>query len=515
MQKLEKFCDEVKSLIKARYPLIFLQTYEESRAIELIKRINLDRDSEIYLWSRSKGTQKMGSNDSKLMDPMAVLNWYDTLNEKSVLILQDYHPYFKEPSVVRKVRELGQKFKNYPKNIVFISPVMKTPVELSKEIIHVDVPLPNKEEIRKLVEKAARVIKLETKGQEEKVEHLVNAATGLTYDEIENVLAKSIVSTSSLDPLLIQNEKKEIVKKSGVLEFISPKKVSNKDSIGGLNNLKEWLQSREKGLKEEARKIGLPVPKGMLLVGVPGCGKSLTASTIAQEWQLPLLRLDMGRVFSGLVGSSEQNIREAVATAEAVAPCVLWIDEIEKGLSGTKSGGDGGTASRVFGTVLTWMQEKSSMVFVVATANDISGLPPEFLRKGRFDEIFYVDLPHQEERSEIFKIQLKKYAWEIKDLNLDLIKEKTQDFSGAEIEQVIVEARYRALNQNEEFQLKHVLEAIKETIPLAKTMTEQIEGLRSWAKFRARPASTCLVKELDKDKNSFERRTQNMEIESD
>jgi ATP-dependent 26S proteasome regulatory subunit len=511
MPQVKKFCDEVKSLIKARYPLILLQTYEESRVLGFIKEINFDRDSEIYLWSRASGVFKMDKSEGKQMDPMAVLNWYDALNEKSVLILRDYHPYLKDPGIVRKIRELGQKFKNYPKNIIFVSPVMEIPVELAKDIIHVDVPLPNKDEIRKLVVKAAKVIKFDTENNKEETDRLVNAATGLTFDEIENVLAKSIVSNSALDPLMIQSEKKEIVKKSGVLEFITPKRPSQSNNIGGLDNLKKWLRSREKGLKDEAREIGLPAPKGMLLVGVPGCGKSLTASTIAQEWQLPLLRLDMGRVFSGLVGSSEQNIRQAVATAEAVAPCVLWIDEIEKGLSGTKSGGDGGTASRVFGTVLTWMQEKTSMVFVVATANDISGLPPEFLRKGRFDEIFYVDLPHREERGEIFKIQMARYGWEVKDLDLEKIMDKMQDFSGAEIEQVLVEARYHALNYEEEFSQKHVLESISETVPLAKTMGEQIQELRSWAKHRARPASN--PPGSDEEENSFEQRTKNMEIE--
>lgn len=255
----------------------------------------------------------------------------------------------------------------------------------------------------------------------------------------------------------------------------------------------------------------MPAPKGILLVGVPGCGKSLTAVTVGQEWEMPLLRLDMGRIFSGLVGSSESNIRNALATCEAVAPCILWVDEIEKGLSGSQSSGssDGGTTSRVFGTILTWMQEKKSPVFVVATANDISQLPPEFLRKGRFDEIFFVDLPNATERKEIFNIQFERYGWEIKDVNLDSIAQKTDGFSGAEIEQSVVGARYLAFGENAEFQQNHLVKAITETVPLSKTMADKIERLRSWATHRARPASSPPA---EPEKDTFRARTDSLEM---
>jgi len=511
MGQVQKFIDEVEGLIKARYPLILLQTYEENRVSGFLRQICKTRDSELYYWSRTEGVQKDGKKEGKMLDPMGVLNWYQSVNEKSVLVLKDYHPYLKDPGVVRKLRELSRKFKNVQKNIIFTSPVMTLPVELAKDVVTVDVPLPNKKEIKELVIKAAKVIDFDLEANEEEVNHLIDAATGLTYDEIENVLAKSIVTNGALDPLLVQVEKKEIVKKSGVLEFITPKKKADDDTIGGLDNLKKWLKGRERGLSQHAREIGLPAPKGMLLVGVPGCGKSLTATTVAQQWQLPLLRLDMGRVFSGLVGSSEQNIRQAINTAEAVAPCVLWIDEIEKGLSGTKSGGDGGTASRVFGSVLTWMQEKKSLVFVVATANDISGLPPEFLRKGRFDEIFYVDLPNDKERGEIIQIHAKRYGWEIENFDIEKVIEKSQTFSGAELEQVLIEARYMALDEDTELNQKHLLAAIDETIPLSKTMGEQIEQLRNWAQYRARPASSPLSEDPEAS-GSFEQRTKSMEI---
>ena len=497
--KLEQFTEELSFLIRARYPLIHLSTYEESRCLQVIRELCRKRTSELYVWSRTEGTLKDHESANDIKDPMAILKWYEetAATDKSVLVLKDFHPYLKEPTVVRKLRDLAHQLKGRPKNILFVSALLPIPPELVKEVTVLEVPLPSRAEVESLIKKAAEVVQTES-SEPIDVDSLIDAATGLTYDEIENVFAKSIVSTGKLERRLIREEKRQIVKKSGVLEFVENEQMTS-HKIGGLSLLREWLEGRKAGLSAEARALRLPVPKGILLVGVPGCGKSLTALTVGKEWELPLLRLDLGRVFSGLVGSSEGNIRGALATCEAVAPCVLWVDEIEKGLSGTKSSGqsDGGTTSRVFGTLLTWMQEKKSTVFVVATANDISQLPPEFLRKGRFDEIFFVDLPRADEREEIFRIHTDRFDWSADGFDAKALAEKADGFSGAEIEQALVAARYAAFGRNETFTQDHIVQAIVETVPLSKTMGDRLDGLRDWAKHRARPASQRREKDIE------------------
>ncbi len=485
---LEKFTQELSAHVRARYSLICLQTCEEDRAVRVLETISKARSSTLFTWTRTQGVLKSGMPLADILDPMAALKWYESNPEKSILILKDFHPYLKEPSVVRKLRDLGQTLKRQPKNIVFLSAAFPVPMELQKEIAVLDLPLPSREEIRPLVDRAVAAQSEPKEGTN--AEELVNAASGLTLDEVENVLAKSLVSYGHLDTRLVLDEKKQIVRKSGLVEFIETSHVQG-PQVGGLSQLRQWLNSRKKGFSQEARALGLPTPKGMLLVGVPGCGKSLTAQAVSSEWLLPLLRLDMGKVFSGLVGSSESNVRNALSTCEAVAPCILWIDEIEKGLSGTGSSGgsDGGTTSRVFGTLLTWMQEKKSPVFVVATANDISSLPPELLRKGRFDEIFFVDLPTPPERKEIFEIQLAKYGWQIPASDLSLLVEKSEGYSGGEIEQAIVAGRYLAFGESQTFTQDHIARALAESVPLSQTMRDRIETLRSWARYRARCAS--------------------------
>jgi len=287
------------------------------------------------------------------------------------------------------------------------------------------------------------------------------------------------------------SEKMQVIKKTGILEFINTDiKIAD---VGGLENLKNWLRKRNNSWSESAKKYCLPAPKGVLITGVPGCGKSLTAKAMSAAWQLPLLKLDFGKIFSGIVGSSEENMRKAIKTAEAVAPSILWVDEIEKSLSGLNSNGDSGTSSRIFGTFLTWMQEKTAPVFVIATANNISSLPAELLRKGRFDEIFFVDLPTQRERQEIFKLHLSK---RLKDkdvaskleVNDDLYKQlaqMTEGFVGAEIEQVVITALYEAFFNNRPLEFSDLTNTIKNVVPLSVTQKEQILSLRQWANIRA------------------------------
>lgn len=504
---LKLFEEQFSSHIRARYPLIALNTFEEQRAENSIRKLCETRSAQLLTWTRTNGLVTNERKNAELSDPMAILKWYELQTEKSVLLLKDFHPFLKDPSIVRKLKDLSLILKSQPKNIVLLSYGVTLPPELTKEVACLDFPLPEKEEIRELVHKASKI--LAKAPEEEQIEELIEAGSGLTYDEIENVLAKSIVSKNALDKALILEEKKQTVKKSGVLEFIDISKQA--PEIGGLESLREWLNLRRRGFSSAAREMGLPLPKGILLVGVPGCGKSLTALTVGKDWRLPLLRLDLGRIFSGLVGSSESNVRNALQTAEAIAPCVLWIDEIEKGLSGIKSSGssDGGTTSRVFGTILTWMQEKRSPVFVVATANDISQLPPELLRKGRFDEIFFVDLPESVERKDIFQIHLKNAKTNFSKSEVDQIAQRTEGFSGSEIEQTIVAARYLAFGKDESFESKHVLQAIAETVPLSQTMADRIESLRNWAKHRARPAASLQKNVLSS--SGFQARTNQLE----
>ena len=323
---------------------------------------------------------------------------------------------------------------------------------------------------------------------------MVDAALGMTSMEADLAFCLAAVKDDLGEnaPNTVSSEKEQIIRKSGILDYF-PKNENLKD-VGGMDVLKDWLFKRQKAYEKKARDFGLQKPKGLLLLGVPGCGKSLTAKTIASFWNMPLLRLDIGKVFQGLVGSSEDNIRKAITTAEAVAPCVLWIDEIEKGLSGVQSSGvtDGGVTSRIFSTILTWMQEKTSPVFVVATANNINLLPPELLRKGRFDEIFFVDLPNEEERKKIFEIHLAKKNQNSHSFPMEMLSKKTEGFNGAEIEECIKEAMFAAYVENPEIPIlkaSHLVDAISKTVPLSTTMKEQIYALRQWASTRAKNAS--------------------------
>jgi SpoVK/Ycf46/Vps4 family AAA+-type ATPase len=315
--------------------------------------------------------------------------------------------------------------------------------------------------------------------------------------EAENVFAKSLIEKHKFDVDVILGEKEQIIRKSGILEYYPFNE--NIGDVGGLDLLKGWMEKRTVAFTEKARDFGLPSPRGVLLLGVQGCGKSLSAKAIGSLWRLPLLRLDVGRIFAGIVGSSEENMRKAIRVAESVAPCLLWLDELEKGFSGTQSSGmsDGGTTSRVFGTFLTWMQDKKAPAFVVATSNDVTSLPPELLRKGRFDEIFFIDLPAHEERKQIFIIHLRKRKRNPDDFDLDRLAESTPGFSGAEIEAVVVDALYDAFDETRELTTDSIVAAAAHTVPLAMTMQERIEGLREWAKTRARDASSAHSEDLE------------------
>ncbi|MCA9524109.1 MAG: AAA family ATPase [Myxococcales bacterium] len=491
--------DEIKDLIRARYSIIYCVSSEEERVENELTQIAGElKNRKLFRWSVTEGFHSPSHNESyvDIKDPLRGLEFISNYEDHAIFVLRDFHPFLNNPQVARRIRDLSHQFKHDPKYLkmlVILAPLYKSPPELEKEMSVLDYELPTRDEIDLIINKCLRGIKSTAKlrAREDAThrEHVIEAALGLTAVEAENVFAKSLVRMKDLDIETILSEKKHIIRKSGILEFFEASEEFS--DIGGLDILKDWLRKRQLAFSKEAREFGLPIPKGILLLGIPGCGKSLTAKAIGALWKMPLLRLDVGKVFAGLVGSSEENMRRAIKTAEAVAPAILWLDELEKGFSGTKSSGqtDSGTAARVFGSFITWLQEKESPVFVVATANDVSMLPPELLRKGRFDEIFFVDLPTNDEREEIFTIHIEKKKRDPKAFDIKKLVAASQGFSGSEIEQAIVSGLYDAFYAAREIDTETIVNSAQEIIPLSYTMKERIDWMREWSKSRARIAS--------------------------
>jgi SpoVK/Ycf46/Vps4 family AAA+-type ATPase len=525
-----KFISQLTRLYRARFPYIYITTYEEERALNLIKNISASEKlikipREVYIWTQTKGFTLNDKIVEGTNSPDRAIDFINEVQKNAVFVMCDFHVYFGvkgrqvDYNVVRHLRDIIGKLKTdkFRKNVIFLSSELIIPDTMQKEITVLDMPLPTLEDIKakfdRMVTQNSQIDSSEL--DEESSEKLCKAAMGLTLQEAENAFALAMVNDGkiSLEDLdTIQNEKMQIIRKTGILEFI--KTDLKMDDIGGLDNLKSWLMKRNNSWSEQAKKYSLPAPKGVLVTGVPGCGKSLTAKAMSSAWQLPLLKLDFGKIFSGIVGSSEENMRKALKTAEAVAPSILWVDEIEKSLSGINSNGDSGTSSRIFGTFLTWMQEKTAPVFVIATANDISGLPPELLRKGRFDEIFFVDMPTQREREEIFKLHLTKrlktpeVSGKIQ-INNSLFKklaQLTEGFVGAEIEQIVITALYEAFFNKRALTLEDLTNTINTIVPLSVTQEEQIFELRDWANVRAvsaTPIDEQYDNEIQDDVNAF------------
>ena len=511
------FQTELETLIRARYPILYIVSSEELRAESVIIEVAKKRQKKVFEWSCSTGIVPAGTSiqsqknrSTATKEPLAALDQVIEQVEPAIFLFKDFHPFLARGNfaVIRKLKDIALHLKNSFKTIVLISPVMEIPAELDKEITVINFPQPTKEDLGEMLDKIVDEVRdrkqiqidLDNDGRE----RLLQAALGLTLGEAENVFAKIIVQDGRLsgdDVNAVFAEKQQIIRKSGLLEYYA----ANEDfaSVGGLDVLKEWLNKRAVAFTDDARAFGLPAPKGILLLGVQGCGKSLCAKAVSRLWQLPLLRFDMGRMFGSLVGSSEENVRRAIAVAESIAPAVLWVDEIDKAFVGSQSSGvtDGGTTARVFGTFLTWLSEKNAPVFVVATANDVSQLPPELLRKGRLDEIFYVDLPSEIEREEIFRIHLAKRGRDPVNFDLKALAGASVEFSGAEIEEAIISALYDAFYAKQELATAHVLLALKQAVPLAKTMEEKISSQRSWAAGRARNASSA-TNNFEKDQAS-------------
>ena len=503
------------NLLRARFAYIYITTWEEERALDAIRHIAnttelIRTERQVYRWSQTTGfVGPDGKVVASTAKPLDAISFIRECEEDAIFVLEDFHVYFgvdRKPidhEIIRALRDAlpDIKYAETMKNVIMVSPRTVIPEDMQKEITLFDFPLPGEREIAEalngmLRDNAGLPDELGADGHAD----LARAALGLTMQEAENSFAHAIVARGCLDEAskrLIVEEKQQVIKKTGILEFVSSD--LSADDIGGLENLKAWLKKRNGAWSREARRYNVPAPKGVLVTGVPGCGKSLTAKAMSAMWGLPLLKLDMGRIFSGLVGSSEENMRRALDTAEAIAPSILWVDEIEKGLGGVgASSGDSGTSQRVFGTFLTWMQEKNAPVFVIATANNIAGLPPELLRKGRFDEVFFVDLPTKKERRDIFRVHLNRLVGNseaagnlaVDDALLAHLAEQTEGFVGAEIEQVVITALYEAYFARRALEVSDLEYAIRNTVPLSVTQAEQIMALREWANVRAVAATT-------------------------
>jgi AAA+ superfamily predicted ATPase len=499
MSEQPDFMREIDTLIRARYPLLYLVTFEEQRVETLLGDIARAHGKELVEWSATRGLRTFtgahrGTPIEDTLEPVKALLHVQKLPNPCLVLLKDFHRYLEEPVVVRALRELGTALKSAYTTVLIIAPTFRLPEELEKDVSVVDVPLPGKSDLMQLLRQIARAVTRDKKVTVDlngpQAEALISAAHGLTLAEAENAFAKAIARDNRLDVTdlkLILEEKSQVIRKSGLLEYHAAE--ATLADVGGLASLKRWLDRRQNAFSNAAREFGLPSPKGLLLLGVQGCGKSLTAKAIAASWKLPLVRLDLGRIYSGLVGSSEENLRKAIRAIESLAPAVLWVDELEKGLAGAGgSNNDTGVSARVFGTLLTWLQEKTAPVFVVATANRIEALPPELLRKGRFDETFFIDLPSETDRKEILSLQLLKRKRDPSQFPVEDLARATHQFSGAELEQLVVSALYDAFADGTELKAAHLLQAAKETPPLAVTMAEDVARLREWARTRTRPA---------------------------
>lgn len=493
---------ELETLIRARYPIIYVVSWEEKRVEDALRNIARERNKKLNVWTVTQGfASPSGQRDHSTREPLVALDAVMNSPDQAIFLLKDFHAFISDFNVTRRLRDLIPALKNSFKNLVILAPVLKLPAELEKEMTIVDFGLPSFDELGRLLDDIIRSVKdapnVDTELTTEEREHVLKAAQGLTAMEAENVFAKSLVEKRTFDVDVILSEKEQIIRKSGILEYYPADERFT--DVGGLDVLKDWMDKRTVAFTDKARDFGLPEPKGILLLGVQGCGKSLSAKAIGALWRLPLLRLDVGKIFAGIVGSSEENMRKAIRVSESVAPCILWLDELEKGFSGTSSSGstDGGTTSRVFSTFLTWLQEKTVPVFVVSTANQVEALPPELLRKGRFDEIFFIDLPSKEERIDIIKIHLRKRKRDPEKFDLAALADATPGFSGAEIEQLVVEALYDAFDADRDLSMEDLLKSARSSVPLSMTMREKIAYMRDWAETRARKASSAPLEKIE------------------
>ncbi len=530
--------ERLKLLINSSTPIVLMETVEEGRCLALVRQACAELDLALFEWSIADGLQRSGVltppaaadprqhewsgapqagfADPNLLDPNLnprdytaagpilntqqpanVLAHIETLTIEAVFLLKDFHRHLDDVIVVRRLREVSQHFARSRRALVLTGPSLPMPPELEKEVEYVDLPLPDAARLRQLVDETyarlAKTHKLKRTLDAAGLEAAANNLRGLTEDEAERAVSQAIVARYALSSEVVTDvleAKKETLRRSGMLEFIEVS--DSMANIGGLENLKKWLKQRQGAWEDSARAYGLDPPRGVILMGVQGCGKSLCARAIAGEWKLPLVKFDTAAVYDKYIGETEKRIRKIFRVAEQLAPAVLWIDELEKVFAGSgpdSASSDAGTSARLLGSFLGWMQDRKAPVFVAATSNNVNVLPPELIRKGRFDEIFFVDLPNPAERRAIFTLQLKRRKLDPKAFDLEKLVAASEGYSGAEIEAAVQSAMYASFSDKKPVTTDMVLEALGSTVPLSTTRAEDIERLREWARERAVPAS--------------------------
>jgi SpoVK/Ycf46/Vps4 family AAA+-type ATPase len=480
-----KFTSELTLFLKARYPIIYINTIEEDRVEYVIRKdVKMNLNRSIYSWDFIDGyTNNPNNQGFGKRNPLQALELVERLNAETpaLFLLKDFNRFLTDLSISRKLRNISRILKLQPKTIIIIGSDLMIPKELQELITVLQFQLPLEDEISQELTRLINSLNIEV--ETELLENLTRACQGLSLERIRRVLSKIIATYKTIDEnsiSILLSEKKQIISQTEILEYCSVnEKISN---LGGLNNLKDWLNKRKTAFSIQASNYGLPTPRGLLLIGIQGTGKSLTAKAIANDWQLPLLKLDVGKLFGGIVGESESRLRQMITVAETISPCILWIDEIDKAFTNTESKGDSGTSNRVLATFISWLSEKKKPVFVISTANNIELLPLEIIRKGRFDEIFFLDLPQTKEREEIFRIHLQEFRpnnWK----SFDYVKlaQLSELFSGSEIRQSIIEGMYLAFYEKREVTTEDICLALKELIPLANLESNQMVALQNWA----------------------------------
>src|SRR5579864_2791546 len=516
--------DRLKVLIDSSTPIIVMETVEEMRAVQLVREASSPLNLAVFEWSIASGLVRCGGNAGMSVEmkfpgaahanlrvpdqaaanaiynsqePAQALSTLESISIEAVFILKDFHRHMDDPVVVRRLRDVGQKFSTNRRTVVITAPSLTIPPELSSLVEFLELPLPDKARLRQIVDdvwkrvSSSRTLRksLDAGG----IDAVVNNLRGLTEEEADRAISQAIVTRYGLVPETITDvlaAKKDLLQHSGMLDFVDAGE--NMAAIGGLENLKNWLAQRRGSWEDSARQFGLEPPHGVIILGVQGCGKSLCARAVAGEWKLPLVKFDTSAIYDKYIGETEKRIQKVFQVAEGLAPCVLWIDELEKVFAGSgpdSASVDAGVSSRLLASFLSWMQDRKSPVFVAATCNKVTALPPELIRKGRFDEIFFVDLPNASERRAIFEVQLTRRKRNPTEFQLDRLAAAARGYSGAEIESVVQTALYAAYSQKQQLGDQHLLEAIRATVPLSTTRAEEIDALREWAAKRAVPAS--------------------------
>lgn len=486
---------DLELILKSHIPIVVIESHEERRVLDILTQLTVKLAKPLFKWTITEG---LGRIDITLdpqrhnSEPLAVLRHIKAAQKSAIYVLADFHPYLDDPMHVRLLKDIALSHRQTGSHVVLISHALDVPDELKKFTAHFSLPMPDNDELEKLVRDTADEWAKKNHGKKVRTDRktldaLINNLTGLTLRDAQRLIHNAIYDDGALtqsDLPAVMQAKYDLLNSNGVLAF--EYETASFADVGGLSKLGNWLKQRRDVFHGEVENKGLDMPKGTLLLGVQGCGKSLAARAVAGIWNVPLLRLDFGALYNKFHGESERNLRESLKTAEIMAPCVLWMDELEKGIA--VGDNDGGTSRRMLGTLLTWMSEKKSAVFIVATANDIERLPPELVRKGRFDEIFFIDLPKSNVRQMIFRIHLDKRELKASEFDVNILAKASDGFSGAEIEQAVVAALYSAHALSETIATQHILHELKSTRPLSIVMAEQINRLRDWASERTVPA---------------------------